>query len=93
MSRSTDITGSICPDCGYEFELATEIGGDSRPASGDVSICVSCGAVLVFTVSDTGTLGMRKPDRAELADIYRQNPEILDIQRDTYSALQEALQK
>lgn len=88
---TSDIVGTSCPDCGYEFELATGVDHPETPSSGDVSICVVCGAVALFTVSDTGVLGMRKPSSDELTDIYRESPEILTIQRDTLQTLMRLL--
>lgn len=89
---SSDISGVHCPECGYEFELTTGVEHDETPHGGDVSVCVNCGAVSVFTISAAMVLGVRKPDKEELTAIYKQFPEILDIQRDTHLALRMILE-
>lgn len=54
---------SSCPLCGYMMNAAATIGEDSsKPQPGDYSLCLKCGAVLIF---DT-TLDPRMPTQDEL---------------------------
>jgi hypothetical protein len=92
MSKN-NIEGTRCPYCDYEFELATGVGHDQPPSSGDMSICIRCGSLGLFTVSDTGVLGVRKPSKDELIDIYQQNPEVYDMQTAPARALLRELRK
>jgi len=40
---------STCPDCGYHMDAATSVDGeDGAPQAGDLSLCISCGALLEF---------------------------------------------
>jgi hypothetical protein len=46
--RETRTPLALCPECGYAFDAATHIGGRARPSPGDLSICLSCGTLLLF---------------------------------------------
>ena len=38
-----------CPSCGYEYDCAADVLDTPRSArAGDVSICISCGHIMVF---------------------------------------------
>lgn len=44
-----DMPVSVCPECGYKLERATETLRDGRrPGPGDFSVCMMCAAVLRF---------------------------------------------
>lgn len=56
---------SLCPKCGYAMDAVTNATGSRAPRDGDLGLCLSCGAVLVFD-------GLGMPDRlATAADIVR----------------------
>lgn len=66
---------AACWRCGYTFDLHTHMdstGGPETleavrgtPVEGDVSICVECGALGVFTAGG----GLRRPSEAEQAEL------------------------
>lgn len=39
---------SHCPHCGKRFDAATSTTGKHKPKEGDVSICISCGGILII---------------------------------------------
>jgi hypothetical protein len=41
-------TVSFCPECFYRMDSAECIHGDGKPKSGDASICLNCGELLIF---------------------------------------------
>jgi hypothetical protein len=49
--KTTDTVENHCWLCKVEFDAASDILGDERPAEGDVSICLDCGAPGIFTKS------------------------------------------
>jgi hypothetical protein len=48
---------TLCPACGYAMDDATGLTTDRRPSAGDIGICLSCGAMLMYA-------GDGRPDRA-----------------------------
>jgi hypothetical protein len=52
-----------CPECGYEMDEAAPVDGDEKvqPIAGDISICLNCGEVLIFTEA----LALRRADKTE----------------------------
>ena len=46
---SFEIPVQNCPHCGYRVDMTTEAFGDRTPKPNDVSICIACGKVAVFT--------------------------------------------
>lgn len=47
--KSTDIPQQPCPQCGRVMELASSLTSDDAvPSCGDVTICIGCGAVMMF---------------------------------------------
>jgi hypothetical protein len=45
---TTRIRASFCPHCFHVMDAATNVYGDSPPASGDFTVCIDCGSVLSF---------------------------------------------
>jgi len=41
---------SYCPNCQKLLDAAIAVGGSGSPRSGDVTVCVYCGALLSFGV-------------------------------------------
>jgi len=60
----TDVTipESTCINCGHVNDRAFALGADIRPCPGDVTICVECGHLMVFT----DDLRFRNPNSDEL---------------------------
>lgn len=57
-----------CRRCGYRMDQNTEAyGDDSRPSPGDVSMCLRCGALSVFTEAIT----LRAPTGEENESLQR----------------------
>lgn len=56
---------TICPVCGYTPDCASGINHNRRPKPDDLSICLACGAALVFTAD----LDLRKATEAEIASL------------------------
>lgn len=58
-------TPCICPHCGIEHELASEIFGEQKrkPTGGSVSLCIRCGKASVFD----SNLQLRLPTAEEAA--------------------------
>ena len=38
-----------CPSCNYQMDAATSLEGDHTPTPGDLSVCLNCGELLIFT--------------------------------------------
>lgn len=56
-----------CLQCGYRFEVASNIEGDGPPEAGSVSICIHCGHAAIFTAAGR----LREPrlmERVSLAE-------------------------
>jgi hypothetical protein len=64
-----------CSRCGYRMDATTSAFGEHKPKPGDVSLCMACGGVSVFTE----TLHMRAPTPEELDNINK-NPQVLAAQ-------------
>jgi hypothetical protein len=67
VGETTRIGEVRCPLCRAEIDTVTasEMNPASLPESGDVTVCLYCGAVLIIG----NDLKPRKPTDAELADI------------------------
>jgi hypothetical protein len=70
-----------CPHCGYLVNAATDIQAETEPQPGDYSLCLNCGAGLVFT----STMEVREPRIFELKIFERTDP-------DTYKEFRRAQQ-
>lgn len=65
---------AVCPECGYAVDDATvvedgKLGGDTRPASGNIAICIQCAGLGVYTENGNGTLGLRLPTFEEKVEL------------------------
>ncbi len=62
---------SACPDCGYAVDAASAVGHKTKPAPGDISVCMSCTAILTFD-ADLHLCRIADPDLARkvAADPY-----------------------
>lgn len=68
---------SKCPLCGYEMDCVTCVDTpDQAPRPGDLTICIKCGEVLVFTEE----LGLRIPTKEEY-ERYGNDDRIVAAQR------------
>jgi hypothetical protein len=68
--------GSPCTSCGEMLDGATCVGNDIGPSPGDVTVCISCGHIMVFA----DDLSFRDPTDAEIVAIAG-DPYVLMIQR------------
>lgn len=66
----------VCPSCGSKLNGATDPVGDATPSSGDITVCLYCGHILVFT----DDLRLRNPTDEEIHEIAG-DVRILAIQR------------
>lgn len=46
--RDFQVPSFPCPQCGYELSGAMAVDGRFAPRSGDLTVCVKCGALLVY---------------------------------------------
>jgi ribosomal protein L40E len=74
----TIIKDSRCPKCDYKMDRASHLTVDDiSPKGGDCSVCLRCGAVLMFN----DDLSLREPTAKERKSFSRQNlEEILELQ-------------
>ncbi len=63
--KITKLPPATCPSCGQKLDAATRFEDDLEPSPGDVTICVGCQDVLVFTEE----LGLRQPTEAEIQEL------------------------
>lgn len=68
MTQAIKIPVQGCPNCGHIADRASGCSGES-PSEGDVSICLYCGAFLMFT-SDLYQRMMGKDDLDRLEKKY-----------------------
>jgi hypothetical protein len=54
-----------CPNCGYVLSASTSLKPDTRPAPGDVAICIECGHIGIFNRD----LSIRSADPIERSEI------------------------
>lgn len=52
-----------CPSCEMALDAATDAYGEATPEPGDLTVCIYCAAILVFT----DTMGLRLPTDEEFA--------------------------
>lgn len=72
--RDFQVDEMSCLSCGKLLDGAMNLQGDQRPKEGDISICIDCEYLMVFTFVDNH-LKLRQPTDEELqATIH--NPEI-----------------
>jgi hypothetical protein len=60
--RDTKVPETRCPYCDHYLDAAGDPKGVRGPQEGDLSVCISCAQVLVFTAD----LTVRKPTLVEL---------------------------
>jgi ribosomal protein L40E len=67
------IPASKCFKCGYKMAATKHAGNDhARPREGDISMCLHCGALMIFEPD----LTMRPPTSAE-TDELKLHPEVI----------------
>ncbi len=55
-----------CPSCGYGFDMSSAVdGSNDPPVEGDVTVCISCADVAVFTATADRGLTLRAPTPEE----------------------------
>ena len=83
LEHTFDTPLSLCPECGFRFDATSAMKGSVGPSPGDLSLCLSCGTLLLF---DEQLRPIIRADPAELEKlsplVYRQTIEaIAYIQR------------
>ena len=58
----------ICDNCGYQLDAVSGIDGEFVPKTGDVSVCMKCGARRIFVIDD-GHLSRRMPTAEETTEM------------------------
>jgi len=72
------IVETACPHCGHKFDRTSYVGDENiRPSPGDVSLCIKCVGISLFTNSAGD---MRKATRAEIREMMSA-PEWAEIQK------------
>lgn len=68
-----------CPACGYTCDAVAQAGGPgpTRPADGDVSICMRCAHVALFAAAAPG--GLVNPDPDALAELMSEDAVIAAV--------------
>ena len=66
LDTVTEVPVSVCRSCGKKNDRASGDDG-ARPSAGDMSICVQCGEISIFTE----TLNLRAPTPEEAAEVAR----------------------
>lgn len=67
----------LCGTCGYLFTNSTGVTSDTAPEAGDFSICINCGAVLIFDRD----LRLRIATEAEITEVMQDEEARRAIQR------------
>jgi hypothetical protein len=76
--RDTRVPESLCPFCGQRLDsaiAADPANPDAQPDPGDVTICISCAQILVFT--DDLTLRASMPGEVEITPEIRRAQEMV----------------
>lgn len=71
-----DVTPNRCPNCTHILEEATGVTTDDAPKPGDVTLCIYCAAVLVFT----DDMMVRLPTEEE-SNEFANNAELMHMQK------------
>lgn len=48
LGKNVRVPESICNECGHTLDSATAFGHNSKPRSGNLSICVKCSHLYIF---------------------------------------------
>jgi hypothetical protein len=75
----TRVPEATCPVCGYAMDAVSDFATQSRPKSGDLSVCIQCAAPLTFNddltmrlLRDGEFLALPLANRLDLATYQRQ---------------------
>ena len=71
----TPIPLQRCWRCNYKIDSTSSATGRDKPKAGDVSMCLACGAVAIFT----DDMQLREPTVTELAEVSG-NPVLIKAQ-------------
>jgi hypothetical protein len=73
MDPREGITETQCPECGHVLDAAEAVDDpEVRPSPGDLSICIKCSAILIFTED----MSIRLATDAELDELAEDSPEL-----------------
>ncbi len=68
------VARSECPVCHYVFDCASAMRGNATPQLGDLSLCIECGELLVFTAD----LSVRLADLNDALKLDKQSNQDVD---------------
>lgn len=72
--KENSIPASSCPKCGYKFDACTAMLDENHvPHADDLSLCLRCGAALIFTAE----MKHRMATMDDLRDTPREQLELL----------------
>ena len=60
-----------CYQCGAKTDAATDPDQERAPKPEDISMCLYCGALGVYTLADSGLLTIRRPTYEEFKEIAK----------------------
>lgn len=87
--KSYDVNAWLCPNCGYLMDTATKVldaSGGGPPEDGCFSMCLACGAVLVFQTV-LGRLIQRRVTPAEFLTLSPVERNVINRMRLAQAAL------
>lgn len=64
---------TTCPHCGAEHDSQRRIAGPPRtPRNNDATVCSGCGRLSLYVFDELGTVSLRIPTKAELAQMRQE---------------------
>ena len=61
----------LCPCCGYSFDRASSLEPGTKPQTGDISLCISCGGVLEFDKDLKHVVSSDWQDKLEAVQLHQ----------------------
>jgi hypothetical protein len=65
LMKTTKLPRSECLNCGHPLDRATHVDGARRAKPGDVTLCIRCSHIMIFTED----MSFRNPTDEELTEI------------------------
>lgn len=65
LSDTHRLSSHSCPRCGHTMDCASGLSGDRPPGPGDISLCINCGGIALYTED----LQLREPTGGEEYEI------------------------
>lgn len=64
--RETRLPETKCLNCGHKLDAASSIKHDNAPKPGDVTLCIECSHIMIFT-QDMGLRNLSSEEMDEIA--------------------------